>query len=195
MRSETNPETPEVAEPLDETLLAATAQGDFDAFHTFYERYAGRVLAYARRICRGDAALAEDMTQEVFTAVWTRAATFRPDRGGAPAWLYTLTRNKLVDHWRKLGRNGDLETIEDLALPAPVSGDRDLRLTLRQALARVAPEQRQAIETAYFGGLTYEETASRLDLPLGTLKSRIRVGLKALREALGEGGSLPGLAA
>ncbi len=194
MRSETTPEIPKVTEPLDETLLAATARGDFDAFHTFYERYAGRVLAYARRISR-DAALAEDITQEVFTAVWTRATTFRPDRGGAPAWLYTLTRNKLVDHWRKLGRDGEMETIEDLTVPAPVSGDRDLRLTLRQALARVPYEQRQAIETAYFGGLTYEETASRLDLPLGTLKSRIRVGLRALRAALGEGESLPGLAA
>ncbi len=155
------------------------------------------MLAYARRICR-DAALAEDITQEVFTAVWTRAG-FRPDRGGTCSWPYTLTRNKLVDHWRKLGRDCDMAGIDGLAIPAPVSGDRDLRLTLRQALARVPSEQRQAIETAYFGGLTYEETASRLDLPLGTLKSRIRVGLRALREALGdrdrEGGeSLHGLA-
>jgi RNA polymerase sigma-70 factor, ECF subfamily len=182
MRSESNPEVT----PLDETLLAATACGDLDAFHTFYERHAGRVLAYARRISR-DAALAEDVTQEVFTAVWTRAGTFQPDRGGTSAWLYTLTRNKLVDHWRRLGRDCDMEPLDDLAIPAAVSGDRDLRLTLRQALARVAPEQRQAIETAYFGGLTYEETASQLDLPVGTLKSRIRVGLRALREALGNG--------
>ena len=190
MRSEP---TPEIPEPLDETLLAATARGDLDAFHAFYERHAGRVLAYARRICR-DATLAEDVTQEVFTAVWTKAATFRPDRGGTHAWLYTLTRNKLVDHWRKLGRDCDMEGIDDLVIPAPVSGDRDLRLALRQALARVPSEQRQAIETAYFGGLTYEETASRLDLPLGTLKSRIRVGLRALKAALGEGEILQGLA-
>lgn len=193
MRSESTPEIPEITEPLDETLLAATASGDFQAFQAFYERHAGRVLAYARRICR-DATLAEDVTQEVFTAVWTKAGTFRPDRGGAHAWLYTLTRNKLVDHWRKLGRDCDMEGIDDLVIPSPVSGDRDLRLTLRQALARVPSEQRQAIETAYFGGLTYEETASRLDLPLGTLKSRIRVGLRALKAALGEGEILQGLA-
>ncbi|HEV2854812.1 MAG TPA: sigma-70 family RNA polymerase sigma factor [Thermoanaerobaculia bacterium] len=189
MRSES---TPAIAEPLDEELLAATARGDLDAFQAFYQRYAGRVLAYARRTGR-DAALAEDVTQEVFTAVWTRAATFRPDRGDAPAWLYTLTRNKLVDHWRKLGRDREMETIEDLTVPAPVSEDRDLRLTLRQALSRVAPEQREAIEMAYYGGLTYEETAGRLALPVGTLKSRIRVGLRALRTVLGEGG-LPELA-
>jgi RNA polymerase sigma-70 factor (ECF subfamily) len=84
-----------------------------------------------------------------------------------------------------------MEGIDDLVIPAPVSGDRDLRLTLRQALARVPSEQRRAIETAYFGGLTYEETASRLDLPLGTLKSRIRVGLRALRQALGKRETLP----
>lgn len=182
----------ESADLPDETLLAATARGDLDAFHAFYGRHAGRVLAYARRTCR-DAALAEDITQEVFTAVWTRAGTFRPDRGGTHAWLYTLTRNKLVDHWRRLGRDCGMDGIDGLEVPAPVSGDRDLRLTLRQALARVPSEQRQAIETAYFGGLTYEETASRLDLPLGTLKSRVRVGLRALREALGKEEGVPGL--
>ena len=182
----------EITEPLDEELLAATARGDLDAFHTFYQRYAGRVLAYARRVSR-DAVLAEDITQEVFTAVWTKAATFRPDRGGAPAWLYTLTRNKLVDHWRRLGRDNEMESIEDLSVPASVQEDRDLRLTLRQALSRVAPEQREAIEMAYYGGLTYEETAGRLSLPVGTLKSRIRVGLRALKAALGEGG-LPEMA-
>lgn len=184
-------ETVSIPQPLDETLLAATAGGDLAAFHAFYTRHAGRVLGYARRICR-DAALAEDITQEVFTAVWTRAGTFRSDRGGIYAWLYTLTRNKLVDHWRSLGRNGGLEDLDGLALPAPVTGDRDLRIALQKALARVPSEQRRAIETAYFEGLTYEETASRLDLPLGTLKSRIRVGLRALREVLGTG--LPELA-
>ncbi len=97
-----------------------------------------------------------------------------------------------MDHWRRLGRDGGLEDLDGLTLPAPVTGDRDLRLTLQKALARVPCEQRRAIETAYFEGLTYEETARRLDLPVGTLKSRIRVGLRALREALGAG--LPELA-
>ncbi|HEX9942076.1 MAG TPA: sigma-70 family RNA polymerase sigma factor [Thermoanaerobaculia bacterium] len=177
MRTET------IEEIHDEVLLAETARGDLDAFHSFYERYAGRVLAYARRLCR-DAALAEDITQEVFTAVWTRAATFRPDRGGAPAWLYALTRNKLVDHWRRSGGNVELEALDGRRLPASAPESGELRLSLRQALARVPPEQREAIETAYFNGLTYEETAGRLALPVGTLKSRIRLGLRAMRAAL-----------
>ena len=177
MSTETTEET------RDEILLAATARGDLDAFQAFYERYAGRVLAYARRVGR-DAALAEDITQEVFTAVWTRAATFRPDRGGAPAWLYTLTRNKLVDHWRRSGGAAELEPLDGLHLAASGGEAGDLRLTVQQALAQVPPEQREAIETAFFGGLTYEETASRLSLPVGTLKSRIRLGLRTMRAAL-----------
>jgi RNA polymerase sigma-70 factor, ECF subfamily len=170
-------------EPEDENLLAAIARGDLEAFQGFYERYAGRVLACARHLCR-DAALAEDVTQEVFTTVWTRAETFRPDRGSAPAWLFTLTRHKLVDHWRRTGKGLESEALDDLRLPAQATEDDDLRLTLRQALARTSPEQREAIEIAYFEGLTYEETAGRLALPLGTLKSRIRLGLRVMRAAL-----------
>jgi RNA polymerase sigma-70 factor, ECF subfamily len=170
-------------EPRDEVLLAATARKDLDAFHMFYERHAGRVLAYARRLSR-DATLAEDLTQEVFTAVWTRAGTYRPDRGGAAGWLYTLTRNKLVDHWRRSGGGAELQPLDDQWTPSADSEGGDLPIILRQALARVAPEQRQAIELAYFGGLTYEETAGRLALPVGTLKSRIRLGLRTLRTAL-----------
>ena len=170
-------------EPRDEILLAATARKDLDAFQAFYERYAGRVFAYARRLSR-DAALAEDLTQEVFTAVWTRAGTFQPDRGGAAGWLYTLTRNKLVDHWRRSRGGTESQPIDDQRTPTSGGEGGDLRIILRQALARVAPEQRRAIEMAYFGGLTYEETAGRLALPVGTLKSRIRLGLRTLRTAL-----------
>ncbi|HEY4591479.1 MAG TPA: sigma-70 family RNA polymerase sigma factor [Thermoanaerobaculia bacterium] len=170
-------------EPDDESLLAAITRGDLEAFHQLYERYAGRVLACARHLCR-DAALAEDITQEVFTAAWTRAGTFRPDRGSAPAWLFTLTRHKLVDHWRKTGKGVELAALDDVRPPAQDPEDGDLRLCLRQALDHASPEQREAIEIAYFEGLTYEETASRLALPLGTLKSRIRLGLRAMRSAL-----------
>lgn len=170
-------------EPDDESLLAAITRGDLKAFQSFYERYAGRVLACARHLCR-DAALAEDIAQEVFTTVWTRAETFRPDRGSAPAWLFTMTRHKLVDHWRGTGRGVEMEALDDLRPPAQAPEDHDLRLSLRQALTHTSPEQSEAIRMAYFNGLTYEETAARLALPLGTLKSRIRLGLRGMREAL-----------
>jgi RNA polymerase sigma-70 factor (ECF subfamily) len=162
-------------------LLARIAEGDLEAFHTFYGRYAGRVLAYVRQLGRNREG-AEDVVQEVFVAVWRRAASFRPDRGDPAGWLYTITRNKLVDLWRRQGDATALCELEETADPEQERGE--LRLTMHQALARVAPEARRAIEMAYFGGLTYEETAQRLEVPLGTLKSRIRSGLKTLRTVL-----------
>jgi RNA polymerase sigma-70 factor, ECF subfamily len=162
-------------------LLGRIAEGDLEAFHTFYGRYAGRVLAYVRQLSRNRDG-AEDVVQEVFVAVWRRASSFRPDRGDPAGWLYTITRNKLVDLWR---RHGDAADLDELSEPVDAAQERgELRLTMHQALPRVAPEQRRAIEMAYFGGLTYEETARRLDLPVGTLKSRIRSGLKSLRAVL-----------
>jgi RNA polymerase sigma-70 factor (ECF subfamily) len=167
--------------PSDAVLLGRIAAGDIDAFQAFYGRYAGRVLAYARQLSRqGDAA--EDVTQEVFVAVWRRAASYRPERGDVTGWLYTITRNKLVDLWRRTGETNDFGELDERLAGTAEPGD--LHLSIRQALARVAPDQRRAIEMAYFGGLTYEETARRLELPLGTLKSRIRTGLKALRSLL-----------
>ena len=168
--------------PGDAVLLGRIAGGDIEAFQSFYGRYAGRVLAYARQISRqGDAA--EDVTQEVFVAVWRRAASYRPERGDVTGWLYTITRNKLVDLWRRKGETLGLGELDERRL-AEAAEPGDLHLSLRQALSRVAPDQRRAIEMAYFGGLTYEETARRLELPLGTLKSRIRSGLRTLRSLL-----------
>jgi RNA polymerase sigma-70 factor (ECF subfamily) len=169
------------AVPSDAVLLGRIAQGDLEAFQAFYTRYAGRILTYARQLSRGRD-LAEDVVQEVFVTVWRRAASFRPERGDPAGWLYTITRNKLVDHWRKLGEPADLDELDERRLAE--GGPGDLRLTMRQALSRVPSDQRRAIEMAYFGGLTYEETAKRLDLPVGTLKSRIRSGLKSLRTVL-----------
>jgi RNA polymerase sigma-70 factor (ECF subfamily) len=186
MRSELA-ETP--TQPADEALLARVARGDVEAFHLFYRRHAGRVLAYARQIGRDDS-IVEDVVQEVFTAVWTKAGTFRPDRGDAAGWLYILLRNKLVDHWRRHGGRRGEELPEDAALSA-VRERNDTRLIVRQALSRVDPGPREAIEMAYFGGLTYEETAGRLDLPVGTLKSRIRKGLQTMREMLAADPMLP----
>ena len=184
------PEIPRVpagapASPSDASLLGRIAEGDLESFQVFYGRYAGRVLAYARQLGR-HREVAEDVVQEVFVAVWRRASSYRPDRGDTAGWLYTITRNKLVDHWRRAGEPLDLEELDErrLARLDPAGEPGDLHLSVRQALARVAPDQRRAIEMAYFGGLTYEETARRLDLPLGTLKSRIRSGLKSLRSLL-----------
>ena len=169
----------------DETLLARIADGDLGAFQTFHDRYAARVATYARQL-NHDRQVEEDVILEVFSTVWTRAASFNPERGDAAGWLYTLTRNKVIDLWRRSSKGGPAEEIDDRRLAARREED-DLRLTLRQALSHVSPEQRRAIEIAYFDGLTYQEAAHELELPEGTLKSRIRLGLKTMRSVLTQG--------
>ncbi|HTQ81226.1 MAG TPA: sigma-70 family RNA polymerase sigma factor [Thermoanaerobaculia bacterium] len=171
------------AEPDDDFLLARIAAGNLDSFRCFYDRHVGRVLSYARQLCRGPE-LAEDLAQDVFVAVWCKAGSFRSDRGDVAGWLYTLTRNKVVDHWRKLDPGAEVAGLDLGSLPGSREDGVDLQLAIRQALAWIQPEQRRAIEMAYFGGLTYEETAARLKLPVGTLKSRIRSGLKLMRSLL-----------
>jgi len=172
-------------EPEDVSLLARIAQGDLDGFQLFYQRFGGRVFAYARQLCR-DRELAEDVAQEVFTAVWAKAGSFRPERGDAAGWLYGMTRNRLIDHWRKASSRAEVGALDDHRHPGRGHCGEGVEalLSVQQALGAVAPEQRRAIEMAYFGGLTYEETAARLELPLGTLKSRIRSGLRTMRTVL-----------
>ncbi len=174
-------------ETEDPTLLAAIAGGDIQAFQLFYDRYVTRVTSYVRQLSR-DREVIEDLVQEVFISVWRKAASYRPDRGDVAGWLYTMTRNKLVDQWRRARDKAvELDAMDSWEMPSIPPPEEDLLLSVRQALVQVAPDQREAIVMAYFGGLTYEETAVRLDLPVGTLKSRIRAGLRTLRSVLEAG--------
>jgi RNA polymerase sigma-70 factor (ECF subfamily) len=166
--------------------LPEIAQGSFAAFQHLYQRFAPALLGYVRQLCR-DPTLAEDLVQEVFVTVWQKAGSYQPDRGDAAGWLYAIARNKLIDHWRRAGVAGEMGAIDFEQLPARVEHGSDLMLTLRKALAQVPAEQRTAIQLAYFGGLTYVETAEHLRLPIGTLKSRIRIGLKSMRTVLENG--------
>jgi RNA polymerase sigma-70 factor (ECF subfamily) len=169
----------------DTELVLRIAQQDREAFRLFYDRYAGRLLGYVRQISR-EREVSEDVVQDVFLAVWRKAASFKPDRGDVPGWLYTITRNRVVDRWRRKGGLVEDDGFDLVALEAPERGDdgHATDISVRQALGALTPDQRQAIELAYFGGLTYEETARKLDLPLGTLKSRIRAGLARMRGVL-----------
>ncbi len=176
----------EPLEPLatrdDVSLLQLIASGDRAAFKAFYQRHAGRTLSLLRQMCK-DPTLSEDLLQEVFLQVWRKAATYRVERGDPMGWLFSVTRNKTIDHRRR--NPSRLESDErDLATwPAPTRGHRDLRISLEQAMSHLSEDQQRALRMTYYGGFTYEEAADRLQVPLGTLKSRIRTGLQRLRTA------------
>ncbi len=171
------------AEISDVMLLRAIATRDGEAFHRFYLRWSSQLLAVLRHLARNDQ-IAEDVLQEVFIAVWRRASSYDPSRGDVGGWLYIICRNRWIDFLRR-SRAGDVSENDLPESPAPVVLDRrELSLDLRQALGHLKEGERKALLLAFFGGLTHEEAAERLALPLGTLKSRIRLGLKKLAKKM-----------
>jgi RNA polymerase sigma-70 factor, ECF subfamily len=169
----------------DRELIALVGQSDRAAFRELYERHAPSLLAALRRLSPGSDC--EDLLQEVFLAVWRRSALYRPERGEPLTWLFAILRNKVIDHRRRLSARPRYEELDvertQPAAPAADPGDR--RLVLEQALVALRPDERRALEMTYFAGLTYEEAAATLEVPLGTLKSRISAGLRRLRDNLG----------
>jgi RNA polymerase sigma-70 factor, ECF subfamily len=176
--------------PTDENLVAAVAGGDEAALAELYDRYSRPAYALAVRILR-DPALAQDALQDAFLAVWRTAAAFDPGRASAQTWLLTLVHRRAVDVVRREERRRTDPLPEQL--PQSLEGGADEEADLRErrrrvqaALARLADDQRQALELAYYGGLSQSELAERLGVPLGTIKSRMYVALGKLRELLDE---------
>lgn len=170
--------------PAEEQLLRRIAARDAGALEELYLLYSGRVFLFLRRLCR-DPELAEDLVQEVFLAVWRKASSFDAGRGDLAAWLFTICRHKWVDSRRRHHPTSELDAM-DYDPPAPAFSA-DPRILLDKAMRILTDAEREALTLAYFGGLTYEETALRLALPLGTLKSRIRVALKKIAVEIREG--------
>jgi RNA polymerase sigma-70 factor (ECF subfamily) len=169
----------------DRELIALVGQSDRAAFRELYDRHSPSLLAALRRLCPGTDS--EDLLQEVFLAVWRRSSLYRPERGEPSTWLFAILRNKVIDHRRRLAARPRYEVldVERSQAPAPPADPGDRRLVLEQALVTLRPDERRALEMTYFAGLTYEEAAETLEVPLGTLKSRISAGLRRLRDELG----------
>jgi RNA polymerase sigma-70 factor, ECF subfamily len=176
---------------LDEALLQRVARADEDALAELYDRYGRVAYGLALRILR-DPSLAEDAVQEGFVAVWRSAASFRADRAKPSTWILTLVHRRAVDLVRReeRRRGEPLESAPDPATPATdeQAGLRSRRRIVQEALRRLPDDQREALELAYYGGLTQSELAERLGVPLGTIKSRMFTGLNRLRDLLAEAG-------
>ena len=181
------------AHSTDMSLLARMAQRDSKALDTFYTRHARAVFSLALTML-GDRTRATDLTQDVFLLVWRSAGTYQPT-GSARAWLLRLTRNRAIDELRRDRRRRASEAplpeqcFE--ALPAPLAlADAAERQAVRDALATLPAEQRDALVLAFFQGLSHQEIATCLRTPLGTIKARIRRALQTLRQQLqGESGN------
>lgn len=180
---------PANAAASDAALVVAVAARDREAFVALFGRWAGRVKAFAIR--RGaSAADADEIAQDVMVAVWRRAETYDPDRASASAWIYAIARNRRVDFARRAARPAP-DPLDPLLQPDPepdpfaalAAAEREARL--RDGLAGLAPEQRRVLVASFFDGLSHSEIAVREGVPLGTVKSRIRLAFHHLQAILG----------
>jgi RNA polymerase sigma-70 factor (ECF subfamily) len=174
-------------------LLRRIGQGDRQSFAQLYDRFSSAVFSAAYRIVNNQQA-AEDVLQEVFLQVWEKAALYDPARGKPLTWAVTLTRNKAIDRLRATQRRGRLrDSLErDVGGSEPFDGRNsfdavDLKekgKLVNEALHKLPDEQREALELAFFSGLTQSEIAEHLKEPLGTIKARIRRGMLRLKSLL-----------
>jgi RNA polymerase sigma-70 factor (ECF subfamily) len=174
----------------DADIVAQLRQGDKSALARLYDAYSGLVYGVARRVLR-DAAAAEDVVQEVFLQLWRNPGSFDAQRGRLGPWLAVIARHKSVDVLRKLkfetasdADSGERPVAEPVAVTAiPPESFADAGKAKR-LMEQLPSEQKEALEMAYLDGLTHTEIASRTGEPLGTVKSRIRLGLTFLRKEM-----------
>lgn len=195
----TSPAYDEQAGWSDEALMTAVLAQDEIAFVALYDRYADLVYSTSLRVL-SDRHLAEDATQDVFVRIWQRPESFVAARGRFVSWLMSVTRNRAVDELRSRGRRHrreapGIDSVDDPpGLPVDHYHNEPLhaaqlheeQVSVRGALTSLPAEQRVALELAYFGGLTQQEIALKLHEPLGTVKTRIRLGMQKLRAALSD---------
>jgi RNA polymerase sigma-70 factor (ECF subfamily) len=179
---------------IDAQLLARIAAGDEAAFGALYDRFSTGLFSFVIKMTR-DEKEAEDVLQEGFAHIWRRAATYDPARSSPFTWAVMIFRNKAIDRLRvrqRLDRTIEKATVEFSHFPeadeaaAGEAERRDQGAQVRSALTQIPAEQKQAVELAFFSGLTHEQIAEKIGAPLGTVKARIRRGLLKLRDFLKE---------
>ncbi len=197
IQSEAMAQAPSMHEQEWAGLLARIAVGDQSALGELYDASSAKVFGLAMKIL-GDHAAAEETTLDVYTQVWRRASSYDAERGTPGSWLMTLAKHRAIDRFRssylERGRQVPLDQAEELPgheeTPEQYSAGLERQRLVQQALASLSVEQRQAIALAYYWGMSQSEIAEQLKLPLGTVKTRMRLGMIKLREVLaphGEG--------
>ena len=182
----------ELTRLADEDLLTLVERGDAEAFEVIYDRHSRVAFSLAFRLL-GDRQAAEDLVQDSFLAVWRGAASYASARGSVRNWMLSILHNRGVDRLRTLGaisrRQDALEQVElrrpDEPDAAVLGIGRVLAGSVREELSTLPSEQHEVLKLAYYGGYTHHEIAEMLGLPLGTVKSRMRLGLERLRRGLG----------
>jgi len=181
----------------DRAIVARIHAGDPGALDEVYQRYARAVHSLAFRIVR-DAATAEDVTQEVFLKLWRQPDSYNPERGALGSWLLSVAHNRAIDVIRRKRVREEsplpetresAEVISDGSADlSEVAGVKEAADAVRRALQKIPANQREAIEMAFFQGKTHAEISAELGEPLGTAKTRIRLGMRKLRTILEEEG-------
>jgi RNA polymerase sigma factor (sigma-70 family) len=179
-----------VADDADRAVLGRVAAGELDALDELYDRYKTMAYSIAYRITN-DATLAEDVVQDAFLGAWRNAARYVEGKGSVKTWLLSIVHHRAIDAVRRRRPTSELPDREDVPPPqlrlpdvwSEVAAGLDAE-TVRAALGVLSDVQREAIELAYYGGLTQQEIADRTGTPLGTVKSRMRLGLLAMRAVL-----------
>ncbi|HEX8296586.1 MAG TPA: sigma-70 family RNA polymerase sigma factor [Chthoniobacteraceae bacterium] len=196
-----------VQEATDETLMVAVSQGDQAALEVLYKRHGAHLKAIVLRVIH-DEGLADDLVQEIFLEVWRLASRYSPEKGLALGWLITLARRRAIDRLRKLqayGRAEDRLEAEVRQAPEMTRHDvdqdlaaNDMREVLRKIILTLPPAQQQAVDLAFYKGMSQREIAAHTSIPLGTIKTRLELGVRkigsALREVLGEAAAGPVMA-
>jgi RNA polymerase sigma-70 factor, ECF subfamily len=191
--SASEPRSPQASRPHeadDLHLIAAIAAGDSNALEQLYDRHAAVVYRVALRMLK-NRELAEDVVQEVFWRVWRRSASFAHDRGRVTQWLFGIAHNLCIDEMRRM-RARPAPVYEDVEHPviqqlvdeqtdvSAIAWTTEQRRVITDAMRELPEAQRQAIALAYFGGMSHQEIATKLNRPLGTIKTRVRLGLHKL---------------
>ena len=187
----------EAQSPSDEVLIAEIAGGSRQALEELYDRYSGAVYALAVHILR-DSGAAEEAVQDTFFNVWRRASSYSPEKGKVTSWLFSIGHHRVIDEVRKRKRREQpLVGREVDMLNQPDNGHNDptrhaalqvVREEIKKAMSALRPEQREVVVLAYYGGMTHSEIASKLEQPLGTVKTRMRLALRKLRNVMGPEG-------